>query len=157
MSQLNLPEYNFRIKKQNGKLFIFDTQRKRFVTLTPEEWVRQHFIRFLIEEKGYPAALLAIEKQLVINGMKKRCDAILYDRFGHPQVIIEFKAPHVPLTQQTFDQVAVYNSKLNVNLLIISNGMEHYSCKINPVTAQYDFFTTIPTFDQIALHFTESA
>lgn len=156
MSQLNLPEYKFRIKKQDEKLFIFDTQRKKFVALTPEEWVRQHFIRFLIEEKYYPAALLAVEKQLVVNGMKKRCDAILYDIYGHPQVIIEFKAPQVTLNQQTFDQVAVYNSKLNVNLLIISNGLEHYCCKINPDTNQYDFFTTIPSFDQIIPHFIES-
>ena len=156
MSQLNLPEYKFRIKKQDDKLFIFDTQRKKFVALTPEEWVRQHFIRFLIEEKGYPAALLAIEKQLILNGMKKRCDAILYDIFGYPQVIIEFKAPSISLTQQTFDQVAVYNSKLNVNLLIISNGLEHYCCKINPDTAKYDFFATIPDYNQIILHFIES-
>ena len=93
MSQLNLPEYDFRIKKQNEKLFIFDTQRKRYVSLTPEEWVRQHFIRFLIEVKGYPAALLAVEKQLNMNGMKKRCDAILYDKEAKPILIIELKAP----------------------------------------------------------------
>src|ERR1035437_5843021 len=123
MLQLNLPQYSFRIKKQNEKLVIFDSQRKRYVSLTPEEWVRQNFIRFMIEEKGYPAAYLAIEKQLNLNGMKKRCDAILYDNEAKPIMIIEFKAPKVPITQATFDQVAVYNAKLKVDLLIISNGI----------------------------------
>ncbi len=102
MWQLNLPTYNFRIKKQNDKLQIFDSQRKRYVALTPEEWVRQNFIRFLIEEKGYPAAYLAIEKQLDLNGMKKRCDAILYNEYSLPALIIEFKAPTIPISQATF-------------------------------------------------------
>jgi len=151
MSQLNLPEYDFRIKKQNEKLFIFDTQRKRYVSLTPEEWVRQHFIRFLIEVKGYPAALLAIEKQLNMNGMKKRCDAILYDNEAKPILIIELKAPNVPISQATFDQVAVYNAKLKVNLFMISNGIEHFCCKVNTETSRYEFFSEIPHFNQINL------
>jgi len=149
MSQLNLPEYNFRIKKQNEKLLIFDTQRKRYVALTPEEWVRQHFIRFLIEVKGYPAALLAIEKQLNMNGMKKRCDAILYDSDANPILIIELKAPNVPISQATFDQVAVYNAKLKVDFFMISNGIEHFCCKVNVETARYEFFSEIPNFSQI--------
>jgi len=149
MSQLNLPEYNFRIKKQNEKLYIFDTQRKRFVSLTPEEWVRQHFIRFLIEAKGYPAALLAVEKQLTLNNMKKRCDAILYNNEAKPVLIIEFKAPNVAITQNTFDQVAVYNAKLKVEFFIISNGIEHFCCKVNPETARYEFFPEIPDFIHI--------
>ena len=149
MSQLNLPEYNFRIKKQNEKLFIFDTQRKRYVSLTPEEWVRQHFLRFLIEAKGYPAALLAVEKQLNMNGMKKRCDAILYNNEAKPILIIELKAPNVPISQATFDQVAVYNAKLKVNYFMISNGIEHYCCKVNTETARYEFFSEIPNFSSI--------
>jgi len=146
MLQLNLPEYKFRIKKQDEKLLIFDSQRKRYVSLTPEEWVRQHFIQFMIEAKGYPAAYLAIEKQLNLNGMKKRCDAILYDNTGQPIMIIEFKAPNVLISQATFDQVAVYNSKLNVDFFIISNGIEHYCCRVNIQTARYEFFTEIPHF-----------
>ena len=126
MLQLNLPQYSFRIKKQNEKLVIFDSQRKRYVALTPEEWVRQNFIRFLIEEKGYPAAYLAIEKQLNMNGMKKRCDAILYNEHAQPFLIIELKAPNITITQATFDQVAVYNAKLKVDFFIISNGIEHF-------------------------------
>jgi type I site-specific restriction endonuclease len=146
MLQLNLPEYNFRIKKQNEKLFIFDTQRKRFVSLTPEEWVRQHFIRFLIEVKKFPAALLAVEKQLNLNGMKKRCDAILYDSDAKPMMIIEFKAPNVAISQATFDQVAVYNAKLNVDFFMISNGIEHFCCRVNTKTARYEFFSEIPDY-----------
>lgn len=151
MWQLNLPEYNFRIKKQDEKLQIFDSQRKRYVTLTPEEWVRQHFIRFMIEEKGYPAAHLAIEKQLNMNGMKKRCDAILYNSDAEPMMIIEFKAPNVPISQATFDQVAVYNSKLNVIFFIISNGIEHFCCRVNTKTARYEFFSEIPDYSLLRI------
>lgn len=151
MLQLNLPEYNFRIKKQDNKLLIFDSQRKRYVSLTPEEWVRQHFVRFLIETKGYPAALLAIEKQLNMNGMKKRCDAILYNIDGNAVLIIELKAPNVPISQATFDQVAVYNAKLQVNFFMISNGIEHFCCKVNPETARYEYFPEIPNYNQLFL------
>ena len=146
MWQLNLPEYNFRIKKQNNKLVIFDSQRKRYISLTPEEWVRQNFIRFLIESKGYPAAYLAIEKQLIINGMKKRCDAILYNEYALPIVIIELKAPNIPISQATFDQVAVYNAKLKVDFFMISNGLEHYCCKVNTENARYDYLPEIPSY-----------
>jgi type I site-specific restriction endonuclease len=149
MLQLNLPQYSFRIKKQNEKLVIFDSQRKRYVALTPEEWVRQNFIRFLIEEKGYPAAYIAIEKQLNMNGMKKRCDAILYNEHAQPFLIIELKAPNVAISQATFDQVAVYNAKLKVDFFIISNGIEHFCCKVNLETARYEFFPEIPDFNQI--------
>lgn len=149
MWQLNLPEYNFRIKKQEEKFLIFDSQRKRYVSLTPEEWVRQHFIRFLIEEKGFPAAYLAVEKQLNMNGMKKRCDAILYGKDGIPILIIELKAPNVPISQSTFDQVAVYNAKLKVDFFMISNGIEHFCCRVNTETARYDFFSEIPDYNLI--------
>jgi len=149
MLQLNLPEYNFRIKKLDEKLLIFDSQRKRYVSLTPEEWVRQHFIRFLIEEKGYPAAYLAVEKQLSLNGMKKRCDAILYNEQALPILIIELKAPSVPITQTTFDQVAVYNAKLKVDFFMISNGIEHYCCKVDTLNSQYKFFPELPEYSKL--------
>jgi type I site-specific restriction endonuclease len=149
MLQLNLPEYKFRIKKLDEKLLIFDSQRKRYVSLTPEEWVRQHFIRFLIEEKGYPAAYLAVEKQLSMNGLKKRCDAILYNEDALPIMIIELKAPTVPITQTTFDQVAVYNAKLKVDFFMISNGIEHYCCKVDTLNSQYKFFPELPDFAKL--------
>jgi len=149
MLQLNLPEYNFRIKKIDEKLLIFDSQRRRYVSLTPEEWVRQHFLRFLIEEKGYPAAYLAVEKQLSMNGMKKRCDAILYNEQALPILIIELKAPNVPITQTTFDQVAVYNAKLKVDYFMISNGIEHYCCKVDNLNSKYMFFPELPDYSKL--------
>lgn len=149
MWQLNLPAYNFRIIKKNEKPFIFDDLRKKFVALTPEEWVRQHFIRFLIEVKHYPASLIAIEKQLVINGLKKRCDAVVYSRNAEPLMIIEFKATTVSIAQQTFDQAAVYNSKLKVDYFIISNGLKHYCCRLDKNVLQYNFLDDIPDFDTL--------
>lgn len=149
MLQLNLPDHNFKTKDENGKKLIFDSQRKRFVALTPEEWVRQNFIQFLIKSKGYPAELLAVEKQLTINRMKKRCDAILYNQFAEPIVIIEFKSPNIAISQAVFDQVAVYNSKLQVDYFMISNGIEHFCCKVNASSAKYEFFSEIPDFTQL--------
>ena len=149
MLQLNLPEYKFRIKKLDEKMLIFDSQRKRYVSLTPEEWVRQHFIHFLINQKGYPSAYLAVEKQVNMNGMKKRCDAILYNDIALPVLIIELKAPTVPITQATFDQVAVYNAKLKVDYFMISNGIEHYCCKVNTENARYEFFPEIPDYSNL--------
>lgn len=147
MWQLNLPEYKFNIKKEGEKYYIFDTQRKRHVSLTPEEWVRQNFIQFLIQEKKYPSALIAVESQIKINGMKKRCDAIVYDQTMQPFIIIEFKSPAIAITQQTFDQAAVYNSKLKVAYLIISNGLEHYCCLVDSSSMQYQFMEVIPDFN----------
>lgn len=149
MWQLNLPAYNFRIIKKNEKPFIFDDLRKKFVALTPEEWVRQHFIRFLINVKHYPASLIAIEKQLVINSLKKRCDAVVYSRNAEPLMIIEFKATTVSIDQQTFDQAAVYNSKLKVDYFIISNGLKHYCCRLDKNVLQYNFLDDIPDFDSL--------
>ena len=149
MWQLNLPAYNFRIIKKNEKPFIFDDLRKKFVALTPEEWVRQHFIRFLINVKHYPASLIAIEKHLVINGLKKRCDAVVYSRNAEPLMIIEFKATTVSIAQQTFDQAAVYNSKLKVDYFIISNGLKHYCCRLDKNVLQYNFLDDIPDFDSL--------
>jgi len=146
MWQLNLPEYQFRIKQTENSFFILDSFRKRFVKLTPEEWVRQNFLRFLTEHKHYPSGLMAVEKQLTVNGMKKRCDAILYDIQAKPLMIIEFKAPNVSVNQQVFDQVAVYNAKLKVNYFLISNGMEHYCCKVDVENASYSFFEGIPDY-----------
>lgn len=147
MWQLNLPEYKFNIKKSGDKLLIFDSQRRRWVRLTPEEWVRQHFLQYLMEEKGYPPALLGVETELKVNGMKKRCDGILYDQQGRAQVIIEFKAPTVDLTQKVFDQTAVYNRTLGVDYLMISNGMQHICCRVDRAEQRYEFLTDIPAYD----------
>ncbi len=149
MLQLNLPVYQFSIKQTEKGFLILDTFRKKFVRLTPEEWVRQNFLSYLTREKGFPAALMSVEKELNLNGMKKRCDAVFYNLKAEPEIIIELKAPGVVINQAVFDQVAVYNSKLKVEYFLISNGLEHYCCRVNPENATYDFFKEIPDYSMI--------
>ncbi len=148
MWQLNLPSYQFNIKKEEDKLLIFDTQRKRFVRLTPEEWVRQNFIRYLIEEKNYPFGRIAVETQVTINQMKKRCDAIVYDKDLNPVIIIEFKSPTVALDTKTLNQVAVYNYKLHVDIFILSNGLQHFYFKKKADGSGYSISTEIPVYQE---------
>ena len=149
MIPLNLPVYSFNIKKEKEKSFIFDSIRKRFVSLTPQEWVRQHFVAFLAEEKKYPRALIANEISISYNGLKKRCDTLVYNRNLEIVLIVEYKAPNVAITQEVFDQVAVYNMKLKVNYMIISNGMEHFCCRIDYENMRYDYLKEIPCFDEL--------
>ena len=149
MLQLNLPAYSFKIKKEKDNHFIFDSVRKRFVALTPEEWVRQHFVEFLVEEKKYPRALIANEITISYNGLKKRCDTLIYNRNREIVLIIEYKSPNVAITQEVFYQVAVYNMKLKVNYMIISNGMEHFCCRIDYENMRYDYLEEIPCFDEL--------
>lgn len=149
MLQLNLPSYKFRIKIQNNREYIFDNQRKKFIALTPEEWVRQNVIQFLIENKNYPASFIAIEKLVEVNGMKKRCDAIVYSTNFEPLIIIEFKAPQVVLNQETFDQAAIYNSKLKVKYMLISNGLDHFFCEVDTENFRYSFKETIPEYTSL--------
>ncbi len=148
MQELQLPKYSFRIKKIDNGYQIFDDFRKKNIKLTPEEWVRQNFLRFLVEEKDFPKELIAVETELKVNDMKKRCDAIVYNKEGKPLIIIEFKAPNVPINQHVFDQTAVYNTQLNVDYFIMSNGLQHISCRVNKEQYSYDFFETIPSYNQ---------
>ena len=126
MKRLNLPTYSFNIKLIEQRKYIFDFIRKKFVILTPEEWVRQNFLRYLVEEKKYPASLIFVEKEFKLNNLSKRSDAVVYDRMGRPVLIMEFKAPEVKIDQKVFDQIARYNLKLQVKYLIVSNGVGHY-------------------------------
>lgn len=144
MRQLNLPDYKFKIIQKAGKLQIFDSIRKKYVALTPEEWVRQNFIQFIVESGKYPASSIAIEKHLKMNGINKRCDAVVYDKEFIPKIIIEFKAPEVELNQSVFDQAATYNMKLNVDFLIISNGINHYICRIDRENSRFSFINELP-------------
>jgi hypothetical protein len=146
MQALNFPTYNFKIKSSENKLFIFDIVRKKYVSLTPEEWVRQHFVHYLIEEKKYPISLIAIEKKLTINNLTKRTDILIFTSEGKPNIIVECKAPNVKLTQNSFDQVARYNLKLDANYLIVSNGLEHYFCFMDFKKERYVFLETIPNY-----------
>ena len=149
--QLNLPTYTFNIKaKPNGSKVIFDTLRRRFVTLTPEEWVRQHFVHFLVDEKGFPAALMANEVSLTQNGIKRRCDTLVADATGNPLVIVEYKAPHVEISQNTFDQIVRYNMVLHASYLIVSNGLNHYCCRINYADDSYVFLNDIPSYSDLS-------
>ena len=146
MQKLNLPEYDFRIKTEAGKHYIFDSLRKKFIVLTPEEWVRQHFIQYLTIEKKYPLSLMAVEKQIVINGQQRRFDLLIYDRNGQPLLIAEFKASQVKISQHTFDQVVRYNVALRVKYVVVSNGLQHFSCEMNNAENTYKYLKEIPVF-----------
>ena len=146
MQQLNLPEYPLKIKNENGRTMVFDVIRKKFVVLTPEEWVRQHFIQLLIQEKNYPSALMAVEKQLTINSRLRRFDLLSYNRKGEPLLIAEFKAPGVNISQETFDQAVRYNMALKVKYIVISNGMQHFACEIVYGKNSFTFLKEIPEF-----------
>ena len=131
MLSLNLPVFEAKVTRKGGKTVIFDVIRRRYVALTPEEWVRQHFVHFLLNHKGYPQALMANEVQLQLNGTKKRCDTVLYRRNLTAQMIVEYKAPDIEITQAVFDQITRYNMVLKVDYLVVSNGIQHYCCRIN--------------------------
>jgi len=146
MIKLNLPTYNFKLKSKENKTLIFDKLRKKYMVLTPEEWVRQHFIHFLTEEKNYPTSLIAIEKQLTINNLKKRSDILVFNTDGKPEIIVECKAPSIKITQDTFDQIARYNLKLKANFLIVTNGLEHFYCKMDYKNETYIFLKEIPYY-----------
>ena len=146
MVKLNLPEYPFKIKTTGRSSQIFDTIRKKYVALTPEEWVRQNFISFLIHEKKFPKSLIAIEMAIKINQMQKRGDIVVYDKDRNPLVMVECKAPSVNVTQKVFDQIARYNLVLNVKYLIVTNGLNHYCCMMNHRTQSYIFLEEIPNY-----------
>ena len=149
MVQLNLPPYQIRVKETGGRKQIFDILRRKYVALTPEEWVRQHFIHYLIEHKNYPASLLTNEVPLQIGEKRMRADSVLYDNQLHPRIIIEYKAPNITLTQKVFDQITVYNLLLHVDYLIVSNGMTTYICKMDYEKQTYKFLETIPNYENI--------
>lgn len=148
MQKLNLPTYSFKVKNSEKHVLIFDELRKKYVVLTPEEWVRQHFVKFLITEKEYPVSLVAIEKQLTVNGLKKRSDILIFSTDGTPNIIVECKAPSVKITQATFDQIARYNLKLNANYLMVTNGLEHYTCILDTTNETYVFLKDIPVYSK---------
>lgn len=131
MLQLNLPPVELKFRRDNNKDYVFDRLRRQYVRLTPEEWVRQHVVYYLIEHKHYPAGLLANEVCITLGPVRRRCDTVLYDTFLQPQMILEYKAPSVKISQKTFDQIMRYNLALKVPWLIISNGLQHFCCRID--------------------------
>ena len=149
MYSLNLPSYPIKIKERGEKQLIFDFLRRKYVALTPEEWVRQHFVHFLVEHKGYPQTLLANEVELKVGEKKLRCDTLLYNRELKPKMIIEYKAPTIQLQQKTFDQISIYNLLLKVDYLVISNGLQHYYCKMDYAQQQYSFLEQLPDYEKL--------
>ena len=150
MQPLNLPPYDAKIKTADGRTKILDILRNKFVALTPEEWVRQHFVHYMVEYKGYPSALMANEVAVSLNGMSRRCDTVVYKQQGlKPYIIIEYKAPSVEITQKVFNQICRYNMVLEVEYLIVSNGLKHYCCKIDIEKGEYTFLNDIPPFGSI--------
>ena len=148
MQQLNFPCYTFRVKNNENRTLIFDEIRKKFVVLTPEEWVRQHVVQFLIQEKNYPLSHINVERQITLNGLKKRYDVVVFKPNGQLHILVECKAPEINISQSTFDQIAQYNFKLNANYLMVSNGLSHFYCQTDLVAEKYEFMQEIPEFSR---------
>ena len=146
MQKLNFPNYSFRFKNSENKTYIFDVIRKKFLLLTPEEWVRQHVVNFLIEEMNYPKSLINVEKLVKVNGINKRYDAVVFRNDGTIFLLVECKAPEVSITQQTFDQIAQYNLVLKAENLMVTNGLNHYFCQMDFENEKYIFLKELPRF-----------
>ncbi|MBQ4915373.1 type I restriction enzyme HsdR N-terminal domain-containing protein [Maribacter sp. MMG018] len=148
MQPLNFPGYTFRFKNRQNKELIFDIVRKKFMVLTPEEWVRQHVVHYLHVDKQYPLSLINVEKQIILNGLKKRYDIVVFNSDGSIHILVECKAPHIRITQETFDQIARYNFNLNATHLMVTNGLAHYSCQMLFDEEKYRFLKEIPEFSR---------
>ena len=148
MQQLNFPSYSFRFKNSENKVSIFDEIRKKFIILTPEEWVRQHVVRYLLEEKKYPKSLINVEKVLTVNGLRKRYDIVVFNPNGSIFVLVECKAPEIKTAQATFDQIARYNMTLKAHYLMVTNGMNHYFCQMDFENEKYDFLQELPDYEK---------
>jgi hypothetical protein len=147
MTLLNLPVYQFKTKQEGERTYIFDGIRKKYLVLTPEEWVRQNFIQYLISEKQFPKSLIAIEAGLKYNQLQKRLDVLVYDKQGAPHLIIECKAPEVKITQDVFDQVARYNFIFKAKYLVVTNGLQHFCCEMNYTDNSFQYIEQIPAFE----------
>lgn len=148
MQALNLPSYQFKLKREGLRIHIFDAIRKKYVTLTPEEWVRQNFLQYLIREKKFPAPLIAVEAGLKYNQLRKRMDVLVYNKQGIPYLMVECKAPEVRITQDVFDQIARYNMVFKVKYLVVTNGIDHYCCRIDYTQNTFQYLEQIPVFEE---------
>jgi type I site-specific restriction-modification system R (restriction) subunit len=143
------PKHQVKLRKESGKAEVFDLLRKKWLVLTPEEEVRQKMILFLLNKKGYPAGRLASEYSLKVNELKRRADIVAFDKFGHPILIVECKAPKVKITQTVFDQIARYNLSLRVDYLVVTNGSQNYCCMMDFMQEKYQFLEDIPDYNSI--------
>jgi hypothetical protein len=149
LQPLNLPPYPFKIRDENGQLTLFDEIRKKEVIITPEEWVRQHFVQYLIKEKNYPRALIRLEGGHKLHGKAQRSDIVVFNKEGDKVLLVECKAPSVTINQKVFDQVARYNMVHKITLLAVTNGLQHYYCRINFEQQNYQFIEELPMYQQI--------
>lgn len=147
MQQLNFPTYNFRFKNSENKIAIFDEIRKKFIILTPEEWVRQNVVHYLLQEKKYPKSLINVEKLVKINGLVKRYDVVVFNNDGSIFILVECKAPEIKISQNTFDQIARYNMAMKAEYLMVTNGHNHYFCQMNFEKEQYVFLKELPDYN----------
>lgn len=149
MENLNLPTYSFKIKSELQRKLIFDSIRKKYVVLTPEEWVRQNFIQYLVNEKSYPSSLIAVEKKVDINLLPQRSDIVLYNNMAQPIMIVECKSAKIKITQDVFNQIARYNMKLRVPFLVVTNGLQHFCCYMDYEKKSFKFIQEIPNYNDI--------
>ena len=146
LKKLNLPFYKFQFIDEGGQLKIYDNIRKKALVLTPEEWVRQNFIRYVLDEKKYPASRLSIEHSIKVNGLNKRCDAVFFNKTAKAEILFEFKAPEIAISHATLIQSGIYNAELKAKLLVLSNGLTHYIIKPNYETNQFEVLQDIPEY-----------
>lgn len=147
--RFNLPSKKLKLRQHVDKVEVFDVLRKKWLILTPEEEVRQRFVHYMMDEKKYPAGLLAVEYSLKVNSLKRRADVVAFNRFGHPLLLVECKAPSVKIDQKVFDQIARYNLSMKVDFLIVTNGLEHFCCQLDFQNHKYHFLKDIPTYEDI--------
>ena len=151
MQALNLPTYSFNIKPEEGKLYILDVIRRKFVALTPEEWVRQNFIQYLNIEKKYPLTLMSVETGFVLYETNKRSDILIHNRQGKAIALVECKAPDVKISRAVFEQIVRYNLKYKLGILMVTNGLRHYCTRVNHIEHATEFLKEIPDFDHLIL------
>ncbi|GAA3521799.1 type I restriction enzyme HsdR N-terminal domain-containing protein [Aquimarina addita] len=147
MQKLNFPAYQFRFKNNENKVSIFDRIRKKFIILTPEEWVRQHTVNYLIQEKKYPESLINVEKLIKVNDLSKRYDIIVFNPDGSIYLIVECKSPKIKITQEVFDQIARYNLTVQAEYLMITNGINHFYCQMDYSKKKYSFLKDVPDYN----------
>jgi len=146
MQELNFEPYAFRLKKAGDRISVFDEIRKKFVVVTPEEWVRQHVVQFLMQVKKYPKSLINVEKLLTVNGLAKRYDVVVFNNDGSIFILVECKAPQVKISQTVFDQIARYNMTMQSEFLMVTNGLNHYFCQMDYQNEKYNFLAELPEY-----------
>jgi hypothetical protein len=149
LKELNLPQYSFKITGKEGSEMILDPLRRKYVKLTPEEWVRQNFVQYLVHEGKYPAGLIGIEVMFGFNKLKRRVDILVHNRSGEPVMIVECKSPDIKIDEKIFDQIVCYNMKYKVPYIVVTNGLVNYACKINFFENSFEFLLVIPLYEDL--------